>query len=137
MLEQMLEGFRKASESSMQMQQEMWKSWGQQWTAGAPGATPSAEWARAFQKRYLDLTLDVLNKHREAIDSAYRAGIQMVEQSLRASEAGSVDDYRRMVEELWHKLFETFRSQYDTQFQDVKRWAEATFQMTQDSKAQA
>lgn len=131
MLDQILEGFRKASESSLQLQQELWKSWGQQWLSGTMGANPAAEWARIFQKRWLHLTLDVLEKQRQALDSSFKAGMQAIERALRASEAGGAEDYRRLAEELWHKLFQTVRSEYDNQFQDVKRWAETSFQLAQ------
>src|SRR5262245_27629914 len=99
MFEMLFETFRKASESSLEMQQEMFKQWTQQWVAVPSGAgAPSTEWGRNLQKRWAELTLETLNKHREALDSAYRSGIQVIEESFRTSEAKSSEDYRRMVE---------------------------------------
>src|SRR5215470_1189280 len=99
MFDQVLDSFRRASESSLQMQQEMFKHWSQQWLAGPPNvAGVSTEWTRNVQKRWGELTIEMLNKHRAAVDSTYSAGIQAVEQALRVGEARSTEDYRRMVE---------------------------------------
>jgi hypothetical protein len=108
MLDQMLESFCKASQSSLKMQQEVWKR---------------------LTRRWLRLTLNVLEKEREALDWSFKTGMQPIEQALRASEAGGGQDHRRLAQELWHKLFETLRSEYDNQLQDVKRWAETSFRM--------
>ena len=79
MFDQIFEGVRKASESSLQMQQELFKYWTQQWSqAPVPGGVVpsgvvpggiSPEWGRNVQKRWLDLVVEVLNRHRESIDS--------------------------------------------------------------------
>jgi hypothetical protein len=135
MFERVFEGFRKASESSLQMQQDLFKNWSQQWFAAPSNAAgASTEWKQTFQKRSLELVIDMLNKHREALDSTYRSGIQMIEQTLRASEAKSPDDYRRTVEELGRRLFETFKDQSETQFREFQRWAEQSFDMAQKAQ---
>jgi hypothetical protein len=136
MFDQLFENFRKASESSLQMQQDIFKHLTQQWVAGAPNAAgASTEWTRAQQKRSLEMALELLNKHREALDSAYRSGIAVVEQTFRLSEAKSQEDYRRMVEDLWRKLFETVRDQSETQFKEFQRWSEKTVEMAQNAQA--
>ena len=79
MLDQVLDSFRKASEGSLQMQQEMFKQWSQQFMSGAPtmGGGASNEWTRHTQKRWLELTVEMLNKHRASLDATYSTGIQM------------------------------------------------------------
>jgi hypothetical protein len=128
MLDALCESFRKASESSLQIQQDVVKHWAQQWqaTTSASAAVPG-DWSRTVQQRWLEVTLDLLNKHREAIDSAYRSGIQIVEQAFRISEAKSTEDYRRMAEDLWRKLFEVFKGQSEIQFRDFQNLAEKSF----------
>ena len=108
MFDQMIDGVRKASESSLQMQQEMFKHWtrlfsGQAQEAGAQ----AADWGRGSQKRWVELGVEMLNRHREAIDTIYKSGIQVIEQAFHVAEAKSADDYRRMIEDLWRKLFES------------------------------
>lgn len=132
MFDQLFEGFRKASESSLQMQQDMLRQWTQQWGSTQPSmAGVPSEFGRSFQKRWLELILDGLNRHREALDATYKSGIQMIEQALRASEAKSTDDYRRTVEELWRKLFDNFRDQSEAQIREFRTWAEKSLEMVQ------
>jgi hypothetical protein len=130
MFDALCESFRKASESSLQIQQDVVRHWAQQWQA-MPSNTggASTEWTRTVQQRWLEATLELLNKHRESLDSAYRSGIQLVEQAFRISDAKSSEDYRRMVEELWAKLFEAFKGQSETQFRDFQTLAEKAFSM--------
>ena len=57
MFDQLFESFRKASESSLQAQQEMFKQWMQQWPVSpAAGTGASPEWANNLQKRWLEST---------------------------------------------------------------------------------
>ena len=85
MLDQLFDTFRKASESSLHMQQDMFKYWTQQWSGASSAAGNTGEWSKNYQKQVIDL----LNKQREALDSAFKAGIQLIEQTFRASEAKS------------------------------------------------
>src|SRR5262245_55178137 len=65
MFEQLFENFRKASESSLRAQQDLFKQWFQQWPA--PPSSPSAavpEWSAGFQKRWAETATEGLNKHR-------------------------------------------------------------------------
>jgi hypothetical protein len=130
MIDQIIENFRRASESSLQMQQEAFKQLAQQWSGLAPGAPgASAEWSGNIHKRSIDLTIESLNRNCESLESMYRSGISVVEQALRVSEAKSPEDYRRMVDELWRKLFTTFKEQSEVQLREFRRWAETMFEM--------
>lgn len=137
MLDQMMDGFRKATESSLQIQQEVFKQWTQQWMSAQPNMNgASADWTKTMQKRWIDLTIEMLNKHRASIDAMYTSGIQAIEQSFRITEAKSSDEYRRIVDDLWHKLFDTLKGQLETQFRDVQRWSEQSFEMAQKAQSQ-
>jgi hypothetical protein len=136
MFDQLFESYRKASESWLQMQQDTLRQLTQQWMATPQNAAGvSTEWTRTFQKRWVDLTLEILNKHRESLDSMYKAGIQIIEQTFRVSEAKSSDDYRHMVEDLWRKLFETFKSQSETQMREFQSWTEKSIEIVQNPPA--
>jgi len=136
MFDQLFEGFRKASESSLQMQQELFRHWTQQWMStptNAPGM--SADWGRNLQKRWLELATEILHRHRESIDTMYKSGIQMIEQTFRISEIKSSDDYRRLVEDLWRKLFDTLKDQSESQFRDFQKWSERSAGIMQDGRS--
>jgi len=135
MFDQLIDGVRKASESSLQMQQEMYKQWTRLF-AGTPiePGTPG-EWGRASQKRWVDLGVEILNRHRETLDETYKAGIQIIEQTFHVGEAKTPEDYRRMVEDLWRKLFDLQKSSSESQFRDFQTFYEKSAALVQDARA--
>ncbi len=130
MFDVMFETFRKASESYLQTPQDMMKHLTQQMFSGPPmAAGVSADWSRTAQKRSMEMMTEALNKHRESIDSMYKSGIQVIEQAFRATEAKSSEDYRKVAEELWHKLLDVFKEQSETQFREFQKWSEKSFEV--------
>ena len=139
MFDQIVDGVRKASESSLQLQQEMFRNWTRLWFSAAPPAAMSGlpgvpgEWDRAGQKRWMELGLELLNKHREAIDSTYRAGISIIEQTFRVGEARSIEDSRKLVEDLWKRLFDLQKEQAEIQFRDFQSWISKSAGLVQET----
>ena len=78
--------------------------------------------------------LELLNKHRASLDATYAAGIQLIEQSFRAAEAKSPDEYRRLTEELWRKLFDTYQNQTEAQFDAFKDWSTKSAEAVRDAR---
>jgi hypothetical protein len=91
------------------------------------------EWSQTFQKRWAELAVESLNKHRESIDSTYRSGIQLIEQTFRISDVKSSADYQRTVEELWRKLLDVLKEQSEAQIRDLQTWAAKSFDMQRAS----
>jgi hypothetical protein len=134
-MDQFFETFRKASESSLQIQQEFMKQWTQPWMSGGPfggGGGAAGDAGRNFQKRFIELSVDLLNKHRQSLDSTYAAGIQIIEQTFRATDVKSPDDYRHLMEDLWRKLFDTFKTQSEAQFSAFQDWSKKSAEVVQD-----
>jgi hypothetical protein len=87
MIDQFIEGFRKASGSALQMQQDVFRQWSQQWTATPTGlAIFPGELGSKFQRRAMELTVDALNKQRAVLESTYRLSIEIFTEALRISE---------------------------------------------------
>jgi hypothetical protein len=137
MFDQVVDGVRKASESSLHMQQEMLRQWTRLWLAAGPGSVgiPAADATRVTQKRWLELGIEMLDKHRETLDATYRSGIQLIEQTFQVADAKSSDDYRKLVEELWRKLFDLQKQQAEVQFRDFQSWFEKSAGLVQDARA--
>lgn len=135
MFEQMMDSFRRASQSSLQMQQDFLRMWTQGWLSmpSGPSAGTAPDFGQGFQRRWLDLLVELMNQHRESLDQAYKAGIGAIDQTFRVSEAKSPEDYRRMTEELWRKLFETFKTQSETQWREFQKWSGKAFSMAQSA----
>ncbi len=139
MLDQVFDTFRKASESTVQMQQELFKQWTSQWpvpgasglTSPVPGAASATAWAeqvQSLQKKWLDQVTNTLNKHRETLDTQYKAGIRAIEDAFHVTEAKTPEEYRKMTEDLWRKSFETLKTNAETQVRDLQaafeKWME-------------
>jgi len=121
MFTQLLESFRKVSESSLHAGQEMLKQWVQHAQPQSLGvASTPQEWTEAFQKRWAESASEALNKHRELVDATYKSGIEMIEQSFRVGEARSLGDNRKLVEEVWRRLSDTYKSQTEAQFREFQ-----------------
>jgi hypothetical protein len=133
MFNQMFENVSKASESSFQLQQEMLRVWTQQWLTMPQSLGISAELARNLEKRWIELSIEMLNKQKEMLESNYTSGIQAIEQTFRLSEAKTSDDYQRMVEDLWRQLFKSSMDNSEAQLQEFRKWADKSFEMAQTS----
>ena len=130
MFDLLFESFRKASESSMQVPMDILKNLTQQ-LPSASGA--GMEWSKTFQKRWAEFAIESQNKHRESMDSTYRTGIQLIEQTFRVSDVKSSADYQKIVEELWRKLLDVFKEQSEAQVRDLQAWATKSFEMQRAS----
>ena len=133
MFDQLFENFRRASESSLQTQQEMFKQWAQQWPSPSlnGGGGGASDQARAIQKRWKEVATNALQEHHEVVDASYRSGIQVIEQAFRISEAKSPEDHRRLMEDLWRKTSEIFKQQGEAQLRQFKKVAEQWLNMPQ------
>ena len=67
------------------------------------------------------------------MDSAYRSGIQLIEQSFRISDVKSSADYQRTVEDLWQKLLDVLKEQSEAQIRDLQTWAAKSLEMQRPS----
>ena len=121
MFVQLLESFRKVSESSVQAGQEMFKQWVQHAQPQSPGAanTPQ-QWTEGFQKRWAESAAEALSKQRELLEATYKSGIEVIEQTFRGGEARSLGENRRVVEELWHRLSDTYKAQTEARFRQFQ-----------------
>jgi hypothetical protein len=112
MFEQISDSYRKATESSLQTQQDMFKQWAQQWPSKQSRvAGPSQELSEECQKRWRVALTEALDSHRELLDFAYKSGIRTIEQTFAISKAKSPDELRRLCEELWRTLMGTVKTQ--------------------------
>jgi hypothetical protein len=136
MLEQLLEISRKATESSLQMQNVLFKSLTQDlFSTSQAGSGASEGFGGSVKKRSVELTLEALNKHREQLDSSYRAAIQTIEQALHVPDAKSPEDLARAVEDVWRRLFDVFKTESETQFRELHTYTERWFETVRKAEA--
>ena len=142
MFDMILENYRKATESTMKLQQDVLRNLTMQWTqmlpqtsgaqtSGLPSmggpasgsAMPGAAWLEQLsdaQKKWGETVTDMLNKHRESLDAQYKAGIRTIDEAFKVGEAKDPQQFRRLTEELWKHSFECLKSVAEAQTRDVQ-----------------
>lgn len=131
MFEMVFENLKKATETSMQMQQEMLKKWfgmcpGIPGVPLFPGSIP--EQAQKFQKRWAEFYEEILKKQREALAAQFQAGLKHVEDAFRLAETRDPMELRTRTIELWQKVFQTLQQSFEAQMRDFQavagKWTE-------------
>jgi len=136
MSDQMFDTFRKASESWLKMQQDLFQNGAQpSFFAPPQGAGVAPEWAVTAQKKCIALATEILERERESLDALFKSTINLLQQTSQISEAKSSEDYRHAAEELWRKWFESVKSQSETQFRDVQTFAGKSLEIVQNAQA--
>jgi hypothetical protein len=139
MYDQVLDNFRKAAESTMQLQQELFRNWTQQWTQ-VPGVMPNpaaglADQMRGYQKQWTAALSDMMSKHRETLDTQYRAGIRTIEEAFRVGEAKDPEQFRRLTEELWRQSFDCLKTMVEAQMRDFQTASEKAMEAVSKTAA--
>jgi hypothetical protein len=132
MFDQVFDNFRKATETTLQAQQDLFRQWTTQWPmlplAPTRSGTAMTEQASSFQKQWTDSVSALMTRHCESLDAQYRAGIRTIEDALRTTEAKSPEEFRKLTEELWRKSFEVLKQTIENQIRDfqvaVEKWSE-------------
>lgn len=155
MVDQVLETFRKATESTMQLQQEMFRQWTQQMgtvpgfveKVAAPVSKGSSTAAKAptlptlgqmvhtpeqlvaYQKQLAESVSELLKKHRKTLDAQYEAGAKIIEEAFKVGQAKSPEEFRRLTEALWKQSFDCLKSVAEDQVREsqtiVAKWLDA------------
>jgi len=130
MFNQIYENFRRATEATVQLQQEMFKTWINLWP-GNPDSSPGwGEQMQQFQKKWTELVGDMLKRQREVSGVQFKAGMQNINQAFKAGEARTPEELRAKSVELWQKCFDDLRQVYETQLHGfetaMEKWVEMT-----------
>lgn len=138
MLDQIFDMSRKTLESSLQMQQAIFKHWTQDLPSMTPAAAGlSTDWGGAARQHWARLVVEALTKHREWVDANYRAMINAIEKSFGIFQARSSEDAIRAAEEVWKSVFDSAKAQTETQFREFQSWAEKGMDMARKADGQA
>ena len=128
MFEQVFESFRKATETSIQMQQELFKKWVSAWPGLPVAPNGAGEKIQNAQKKWAEFTADLVKKEREMLEAQFSAGLKNIEEAFRLAEAKEPEELRAKTIELWQKSIDCMRQTYEAQMRDfqsaVVKWTE-------------
>jgi hypothetical protein len=120
MFDSVFESLKKATDVTVEMQQELFKKWASLW----PGPTPPAgfwgEQGSKFQRKWAEAVEELLKKQREALEGQLTAGLQNLEAAFRLAEASDLNELRTRTVELWQKSFDCLKQTLETQAREFQ-----------------
>jgi len=126
--DQAFEGFRKATESTLHMQQDMFRQWTKFWPGFPKPQAEFAERAQKFQKEWARTVTETTRKFQESWDTQYKSGLQLLTDAFKVAETKEPEELRQQTEELWKKTFECFKGLAQAQVNDFQaasqKWIE-------------
>jgi len=127
MFDQVFEAMRKATESAIGMQQELFNKWMSLWP-GVPTSPFATGEPAKLQKKWLETVGDLIKKRREILETQFSTGLQSIEEAFHLAEAKDPEELRAKTVALWQKIFDCLRQTYESQMHDfqnaVSKWAE-------------
>jgi hypothetical protein len=128
MFEQAFDNLRLAAETSIHMQQELFKTWVSVWPGLAPPPHAGNDKFQKAQKKWAEFVADLVKKERETLETQFSAGLKNIEEAFRLAEAKEPEELRAKTIELWQKSIDCMRQTYEAQMRDfqaaVLKWTE-------------
>ena len=120
MFDQVFDNLRKATEETVQLQQEMFKKWVSLWP-GLPALPASfTGQVQDFHKRWAEAANEVLRRQRETMNGQFEAGLKNIDKAFQLCEAKTGEDLRAKTVELWQNCFHSLRHAFEAQMKDYQ-----------------
>jgi hypothetical protein len=118
--EQVFDSFRKTAESSVEMQQELFRQWGAGWPGFPQPQNAWAERVQKFQKEWAKTVKELLGKHREILDEQYRLALESLEEAFRVVQSTDPQEYAKRCETLCKKSLDVMREAGELQVKETQ-----------------
>ncbi len=133
--EQVFDSFRKATESTLHMQQDFFRQCFSAWPAPPTPQAAVSERFQKFQKEWSKAAAEFLRKWQESWDRQYQVAMKALDEACHLGEAKDAAELRKKTEELWRKSFETLKEVAEAQMKDfqeaIAKWIEMTTKWVQ------
>src|SRR5262249_36092870 len=103
MFEPVFESLKKATDATIQAQQEMFRKWVTLWPGLPLTPPPWGEQVQQFQKKWTEFVNEVVKRQCEALEAQFKTGLKNLEDAFRLAEVKSPEELRAKTLELWHK----------------------------------
>jgi hypothetical protein len=129
MFEQIFETMRKATETNVRMQQELFQRWTALWpgSQAPPPALPAGQ-AEGFRKKWAEAVNELIKRQRQTQEEQFAAGLKQIEQAFKFAEVKDIETLRARTLELWRQTFQLLQQSYVAQVRDfhdaLGTWAE-------------
>src|SRR5262249_48651962 len=128
MFEPVFENLRKATETAIQTQQDLFKKWTALWQGVAVPSPAWGEPVQKFQKKWAESVTETLARQREALEGQFNAGLKSLEAAFAVAGAKDAEELKAKTLELWQKSFDCLRQAFEAQAREfqasVGKWTE-------------
>jgi hypothetical protein len=125
MFENVFDNLRKATDVTIEMQQELFKKWVSLFPTAFPA--PFSE-PMKIPKKWAEVVGELITKQRQALETQFSAGLRNIEEGFRVAQTKDPEELRAKTVELWQKTFDCLRQTYEAQTRDfqiaVGKWTE-------------
>jgi hypothetical protein len=135
MFEQIFDEYRKAVESSLKMQQEMYRQWMNGWPVKPPEVSPEqdrrelADQIRSYQTKWSATLAEAMEEHRRSLKKQYTNGIEAIQSAFQTTEAETPEEYWRLTQEFWRKSIDSYKTAFETQSKYIQGLAKMWLEM--------
>jgi hypothetical protein len=127
MFNQVCEDFRRATEATVQMQQEIFKTWLNSWPVAPARPTIYGEQMQQFQKKWAEAFGETLKRQQEVNGDHFKIGLENLEKTCKLVESKTPEELRAQTIDLWKKCVDDMQKVYQAQMQAVQfateKWA--------------
>lgn len=119
--EEVFQNIRKAAETSLKMQQEVYSQWAGMWP-GVP--TQQSAWLnqmQGFRKQWVDTISTLARTHRDVVERQYQAALESLDAALSVSDATSPEEFRRRSEQLCRKSLDCMKEMTESQIREFQQ----------------
>lgn len=127
MFNAVFESLRKATDVTMQMQQDLFKKWASFW----PGVVSPAAWGDQAQKiprKWAETVAEMVKKQNEALEAQFQVGLRNIEEAFQLAQVKDPEELRTRTQELWQKSFDCLRQTFEAQVREfqaaMSKWTE-------------
>ncbi len=126
-MSRIIDPIRAEAESSVAMQQGLFKKWIGMWP-GVLIPPPSSEEPQSFQKKWIEVGGEMLRKQNEWLKVQFEAGLRTIEDAFHLAEAKDAEELRARTIHLWQKTIDRLCQASEAQIRGLQsavgRWTE-------------
>ena len=134
-----MESFRKTAEISLSAQKEFYQQWQRNWPSSVQ---PQGSWldqVRQFQRSWANTVVDLVRRHRDALDRQYQAGIDALGEAFSVADTSDPEELRKRAEQLCRKNLDCLKEISEAQIREFQnattQWVELFTQGTSPEKS--
>jgi len=128
MFEPVFENLRKATETAIQTQQDLFTRWAALWQGVTVPQPAWGEPVKRFQKKWAEAVTETLARQRETLEAQFNAGMKSLEAAFAVAGAKDPEELKTRTMELWQKSFDCLRQALEAQAREfqaaVTKWTE-------------